>query len=453
MSKPCEKIREVLQAVTDGDIELFQSLYTPEIAKSINSRILFDLVLSQDNVPFLIYLHQIGLQDEYIEDLCGKHGCFQCFKWIATNRPVELFISRCAAKYGRFEMMKWIYEKGKIFDEESKLYRSIDTSLDAAYAAKGGSLECLKLALTKETILNVSTIRTSLEGDVTMEIVKFIVEHEKYMNVGPQGGVLKDVIVKGEDEIFHYLVSKGYDASGECFLAAAEFGNFEILKVLYDKFPDKAPRCGEYSKVKNLDCIKYLVENVNCEFTLDYSFAIGSDFTLEEIEYLYERNMLPFCKTGGKTGDRIIEYVSSVPVVEYLLEKGCVINHQTVKNALSFNKMNVAKYCMQNGVKFDETMYTFLFNFNIHFLDYCLKNCSSNFDPKSLQTKFRIKQNSVRFVHYLEKSGFFAVDDIDREKLEEFHLEESYRLKSPDSDCAYCKQITIAENLLQKPRD
>jgi hypothetical protein len=160
-----------------------------------------------------------------------------------------------ATKQGNLEVLKWALEKGAPVGEANAPY-SISSP---------GIVDCLKYMMD-----NGALIEQPVYFVASVEILKYFVEHIGISVLDPEIYTRAAEIM--QRDTIEYLISLDVPRPASLAITAAETGNVEFLKwcVEEKKFTAEPVDYGEgflpdilFAALfaKNLDCVKYVVEN------------------------------------------------------------------------------------------------------------------------------------------------------------------------------------------------
>ena len=295
-----------------------------------------------------------------------------------------------SAKNGNLETIKWLYNKGMSFKEESvflaaenghtkivqfllsKMNKTPEIAID--YAAKSGDLEMVKwlhnhceidsftivnaikhnhLDLVKwlcETCENSKYYFTSIHKVAVeignMDIVKYIYEMSEFRYM--EQDILDLAVRSGNLEVVKYLHSEGYEFGKFTFLEAVKSGNLEVFEWLcmMNCKNDHSLNIEYGLKGGNLDIIKYLYEKDQPLSPIRSYYATTSG-NLKLVEWLFEQNF-EFDGINGALCN------GSLEIVKLFLEKGYVLSEDAMSTAAVSGNLELLQFLHKMGLGYDK---------------------------------------------------------------------------------------------------
>lgn len=296
-----------------------------------------------------------------------------------------------SAKNGNLETIKWLYNKGISFKEESvylaaenghtkvvqfllvRMNETPNPTID--YAARSGDLEMVKwlhnyckidsftienaikynhLDLVKwlcETCENYKYYFTSTYKEAVkignMNTIKYIYEIVEFRYIEPN--ILELAVKSGNLEVVKLLHSKGYTFDEFTFLQAVESGNLDIFEWLcmMDCKNDHRLNMQYGLEGGNLDIVKYLFEREWMPPSPISSYYATKSGNLKLVEWLFDENF-EFDDISGALCN------GSLEIIKLFLEKGYELSEDAMDVAAGSGNLELLQFLHKMGLDYDQ---------------------------------------------------------------------------------------------------
>jgi hypothetical protein len=247
-------------------------------------------------------------QQHSVLDMFARHGHFECIKFLLEkNVEVSAMAVRNTAKYGHLDCLELLYD----LVHEKQLHISFnDVAITAAahgqlavleflhkkncifservctQAAAGGHLACLQFLHERNHAWSSSTVNYACQNG-QFECLKYALDH----------GCLfiyesKAAVKAGNLECLKLIVEVAKpdsEAINLSLLHAAKLGHFELVKYLHQKGGEWSVEIvEEMAKLKNIDCLRYALENHAPGLVSGYEIALETG-NIDFVMYFYDK--------------------------------------------------------------------------------------------------------------------------------------------------------------------
>ena len=329
-------------------------------------------------------------------------GNLECFKFAYENRcPIQHSL-QTAARYGAFEIIKYINENNLRSKDKSTNYKIIMASICF------GSVEIYKYLYEEMEIKDFPKNIGMIGSMRNTDILKYMCEKQNL--ILKSNHLIEAIDSNNSIECVEYIMNNFIHTNNNyaCYPNKAfSNGNFKMCKMLLERFPEATKDLWIPHYCENYDIWNYLIDNgvkfkkLKFELFCDYYnetrwFSKWENiFILEKTKILWDSkltNILGFfgcydylkyvLEKGCKTDDKLICYICKDYIPQVLNVR---FNYYTIFNP---DKLKCLKYVIENNY-FDFT--------KNDFIDDVIKVCGDLNIIQYLKEKGFIKQKEENF--------------------------------------------------------